>query len=211
MRPTWRVFDPPAPRHPPDRLRTALRLLLRATEAARRSGCPEDDLALRVDALAAEGADESTLRLLLGAGHVRRLPRRRGGREGRRPPSAPLGPAARLLLTEQGVLFARTLLRQPAEAGPDERPSWRAALGELWWGGVCVKQFHHEAGNQRRVLEAFEEAGWPPRLPDPLPPEPGVNAKTRLRETVKSLNCGQRRVRFRMDGTGLALRWEAIP
>ena len=209
MRPQLRVPDSQSPPTvPPDRLRAALRPLLRARDAARRAGCATTDLALRRDALLAQGTDEATLRLLVDAGQVGCAPRRRAP-PGRRPPPR-VGPASRLFLTEEGVVFARNVLGEAAD-GADARPSWRAALGELWWGGVCVKQLRHEAANQRGVLAAFEAAGWPSRLPDPLPPEPGVNAKTRLRETVKSLNCGQRRVRFRMDGTGLALRWEAIP
>ncbi len=201
--------SPPAV--PPDRLRTVLRLLLRASDAARRAGCPRADLALRGDALLAQGADEATLRLLLATGHVGCAPRGRRGRPGRGAAPPRVRPASRLLLTEQGVVFARSLLGEAADDGAESRPSWRAALGELWRSGACVKQLRHEAANQRGVLAAFEEAGWPSRLADPLPPEPGVNPKTRLRETVRSLNRGQRCIRFRMDGTGLALRWQAIP
>src|SRR5581483_11103996 len=90
------------------------------------------------------------------------------------------------------------------------RPCWDAEARMLWWQRELIKQYHHEAANQRCVLSAFEEQGWPARIDDALPREAGVAPKARLRETVKSLNRDQlrRRVIFHADGTGMGIYWE---
>jgi hypothetical protein len=90
-------------------------------------------------------------------------------------------------------------------------PVWDAVLGVLSWLGECVRRFRHDAANQRALLDAFQARGWVRRLDDPLPRAAGVKAKTRLRETIKGLNRGQKplRLRFRGDGTG-GVCWEPV-
>ncbi len=34
----------------------------------------------------------------------------------------------------------------------------------LWVHGVAVREFHRDADNQAPVLEALQDAGWPPKL-----------------------------------------------
>jgi hypothetical protein len=123
--------------------------------------------------------------------------------------------------------LSRLLNARGASAGPSDgtrcptrsknkprgpRPVWEAKTGELWWKGKCIKCYRNDAANQRQVLDAFEEQGWPSRIDDPLPREPGVNAKDRLRETIKGLNRSQspRQLWFRGDGTALGIRWEPV-
>jgi hypothetical protein len=62
------------------------------------------------------------------------------------------------------------------------------------------------------VLTAFQEEGWPEWIADPLPPEPGQDAKRRLNDTIKRLNDNQQvqLIRFRGDGTGQGVLWEAV-
>jgi hypothetical protein len=76
-----------------------------------------------------------------------------------------------------------------------------------------VKRFWHYAANQFLVLSAFQTHGWPRRIDNPLQHTSDVNAKARLRETLKSLQRGQNPVvlRFRADGLELGVRWEALP
>jgi hypothetical protein len=59
---------------------------------------------------------------------------------------------------------------------------------------------------------AFEEEGWPPRIDDPLPPSPEIDAKSRLRYTIKSLNKRQKKqlIHFMGDGSGEGIMWECI-
>ena len=92
-------------------------------------------------------------------------------------------------------------------------PLWDAARQELRVGDSLVKQFRLPAPNQGRILMAFEEEGWPSRIDDPLPPQPDLDPKRRLHDTIKSLNRNQkhRLLRFKGDGQGLGILWEFIP
>jgi hypothetical protein len=93
-----------------------------------------------------------------------------------------------------------------------DRPLWKANQGELWWRGELVKRFRHDAADQRRVLDAFQDNAWDNRIDDPLPVRWGRSRKKHLHETIKSLNRGQklRRIRFRGDGTASGIRWERV-
>lgn len=93
-----------------------------------------------------------------------------------------------------------------------ERPVWKPRQGELWWCGELVKQYRHDAADQRCVLDAFQAQSWATRIDDPLPVECGRNRKVHLHETIKSLNRGQkpRCIRFHGDGTTTGLRWEGL-
>jgi hypothetical protein len=75
-----------------------------------------------------------------------------------------------------------------------------------------VKQFKSPAMNQETILTAFEEENWPPRIDDPLPPEPDLDPKRRLHATINSLNGRQKNplIRFVGDGTGEGVRWELV-
>ncbi len=105
-----------------------------------------------------------------------------------RDPSAPLqfGPATRLMLAEQGLVVAG---RQLDVTEVEGKPSWRANLRELWWQGVCIKRFYHDAPNQRHILDAFQKDGWPQRLVIRLPKVDGISAKSRLKETARDLTA----------------------
>src|SRR5205814_465539 len=60
------------------------------------------------------------------------------------------------------------------------RPIWDRDRQQLRLGKVIVKQFKVPAPNQEAVLAAFEEESWPPRIDDPLPPQPEQDPKRRL-------------------------------
>jgi hypothetical protein len=81
-------------------------------------------------------------------------------------------------------------------------PHWDEQRRQLMYDGVVVKEFRHPAGNQELILAVFEEEGWPPRIDDPLPPADEMDPTTRVRDTIRRLNRGQRhtRLRFRADG-----------
>jgi hypothetical protein len=91
------------------------------------------------------------------------------------------------------------------------RPRWDAEQRILWFAGQVMARFHVPAENQERVLNAFEEEDWRPRIDDPLPPRTDVSAKRRLHDTILRLNRHQvrRLLRFRGDGTGEGVCWEA--
>ena len=90
-------------------------------------------------------------------------------------------------------------------------PGWDVDRHELCFGGCLVKRFKHKSRNQETILAAFQEEGWPSAIPDPLPQNGDTDPKRRLNDTIKGLNHHQENelIRFRGDGTGEGVIWEA--
>jgi hypothetical protein len=80
--------------------------------------------------------------------------------------------------------------RRPEGAGGPS-PRWYPVVGELWFEDLLIKRFEKPAKNQRTLLGAFEELGWPPVMDDPLPGK-AVGLKRsraeRLKDAVDGLN-----------------------
>ena len=93
-----------------------------------------------------------------------------------------------------------------------ERPFFDDERRALWFKRSLVKSFHNPAKNQQLLLTAFQEQQWQFQIDDPLPPEPGINSKTRLRDAIRCLNKWHlhRLLRFHGDGSGTAVRWETL-
>ncbi|MCU0873293.1 MAG: hypothetical protein MUE50_13210 [Pirellulaceae bacterium] len=91
-------------------------------------------------------------------------------------------------------------------------PNWDGERRELRVNGVLVKHFKWPAANQETIVAAFEEESWPPRIDDPLPPQPEQDSKRRLNDTIKCLNKNQthRLIQFHGDGTGKGVLWEFV-
>jgi len=100
----------------------------------------------------------------------------------------------------------------PLGEAPRLKPRWYKDLHVLWLGDLVVKRYLRPAEEQWLILEAFEEAGWPPVLDDPLPPTGGILAKRRLNFTIRHLNgCQENEVlRFMGEGTGEAICWAPL-
>ena len=92
------------------------------------------------------------------------------------------------------------------------RPTWDPERRELRVGDLVVKRFRQPASNQELILTVFEEDDWPPKIDDPLPPDPHHDPKERLHDVIKKLNRAQFTplVRFRGDGTGSGVLWELL-
>ena len=120
-------------------------------------------------------------------------------------------PRACLVLTELGEAIARQLCFDEISSACHV-PTWDDVRHELWLGDSLVKQFRLPSPNQEKVLTAFQEEAWPLRIDDPLPPNPNIDPKRRLGDTIKSLNRRQRNhlIRFMGDGTGAGVRWEVL-
>ncbi len=116
------------------------------------------------------------------------------GRVGSR--AAAKGPPLRLRSTESSAL----------------KPYWNSMRRELMLDGRVIKAFRRPAPNQQIILQVFEEEGWPDRIADPLPMQPGHSPKRRLHETIQSLNDGQSLplIIFHGDGTGEGVLWERV-
>jgi len=85
-------------------------------------------------------------------------------------------------------------------------PRWDRDGSKLFFGDVKVRDVSRRAKNIIPILEAFQEESWPPRIFDPLPQS---SDSQKMRETIKTLNKGLERIRFRADGTGEGIEWFA--
>jgi hypothetical protein len=216
----------PAPCLPPVYgLHSTLSLLFEAYRYAQELDRDTWDFAVEIQALRAAGATHSDLRWLvcndlvehageaIGTGRHRRLFHQTG--------SLTFTERTCFVLTDRGVRIARpgngraaVLDELPARTVTTRTlvPHWDKDRQELRLGGCMIKQFKVPAPNQELILEAFEEDGWPPRIDDPLPRHPSLNAKRRLHETITTLNRHHkhRLVRFLGDGSGEGVRWELL-
>jgi hypothetical protein len=86
------------------------------------------------------------------------------------------------------------------------RPSWDRATGKLSFKGQVVRAIRSKkvAANVVLILDSFEELHWPTRIDSPL----RVSDSTKHHATIRSLNDGLVRIRFRSDGDGLGFVWE---
>ncbi|MGI9518602.1 MAG: hypothetical protein ACR2NP_16215, partial [Pirellulaceae bacterium] len=128
-----------------------------------------------------------------------------------------IGPRSCFVIGSRGRELAAWLLgNDPSEATrPDLKsqvPVWNDERQELQLDDQVIKRFKLPAPNQTRVLRAFEEEKWKPRIDDPLPPKAGLDPKRRLHDTINSLNRNQKvtRIRFFGDGTGKGICWELV-
>jgi hypothetical protein len=159
----------------------------------------------------AAGLDEADVRALLMANCVMEW-------QGNREAESETSPEAELALTEDGLARIARRLGQPLliaqSDGQDlKRPQWvllQGGGGELRQGGKLLKRVRHDSLGQRRVLEGFEQVGWPRWVANPLLGGKGVNRKKVLRDIVRRLNEGQSplRVRFRVHDGGAC--WEFV-
>jgi hypothetical protein len=189
-------------------------MLKAARERAEAAGRDPWEFAVEIDELMATGIDHAWLRWFITQGlveHAREL--LNAGAEIRR-----FAPLTNLSLPE-GTCFAIT----PAGLALAERlvaddlsarlcattPVWDPERRQLSWAGIIVKRFRARAENQERILNAFQEEGWPGRVDDPLPPTLTADSQSRLRDAIRRLNdCQARRmIRFYGDGTGTGVCW----
>ena len=159
--------------------------LLEAYESASRAGDCRWQFAVEDPILLAQGASINLLRLLVGA----RLAEHR--QETSKPPDATrkflplinlsLPDRSCLALTDAGLAFARKFfanlacdsktrsrfIGQRIIAGATDSRLGRPTR-ELRYGDQLVKVYRVPAANQEQILEAFQAAGWPECLDDPL-------------------------------------------
>jgi hypothetical protein len=95
--------------------------------------------------------------------------------------------------------------RSPADAAADLaaiKPRWDANRRSLSLCERELKRYRRPAPNQEKILAAFEEERWPPRIDDPL-------ERGKLKDTLQDLNETIKRhsLRFEGDGTGKGILW----
>lgn len=214
-------------------LHEALGLLLQAYEYALELEQDAWDLAVELHVLRAAKLTNSDLRWLAGKGYVEHAVEITGPNDlvrcFRRTPLLTLADSTCVVLTRSGVGVARetssgdqviALAKPqvlicnvlPADDVPS-LPRWDRQRRQLRMAGELVKEFKLPSPNQETILMAFEEDGWPPRIDDPLPPQPQLDPRRRLHDTIKALNRKQKNylLRFMGDGSGEGIRWEFTP
>ena len=124
---------------------------------------------------------------------------------------------SQFIITQSGLeAFHRciesSVPRQSKSATLPMNPHWHSERHELTMSGRVVKRFRWPAANQETILSAFHEEHWPPKIDDPLPQVRTLDPRRRLSDTIKCLNRNQceRLIRFRGDGTGEGVLWDAL-
>jgi hypothetical protein len=192
-------------------VRWAFRLLLGLVGSPPGTGSDPWERAVPWPCLQAAGLSAAQARALLSSHYLQHgrevRPQQSARRSVIRTRSAILTPRSWLALTPRGVAYAEGLLGGPAAtvSRTQERPVWDGKAGELWWDGVLVKRFRHDAANQRLVLDAFAAAQWVHHIDNLFRKQRTMTPKRCLHWTIESLNRGQTdvvRLRFRSDGCG---------
>lgn len=178
------------------------------------------DFAVELTRLLELGIDHDELRWMIGKGYCEHAYEKKSGSDSKRSFESQGGFSINqrscFVLSERGLSVAKVIeamIETEQKRGADEpevRPTWDVERHELRLGSTIVKQFKWRASNQEKILEAFEEEDWPPRIDDPLPQDPNIDPKRRLNDAIKSLNRKQKTpiVRFHGDGSGQGIFWE---
>jgi hypothetical protein len=88
-------------------------------------------------------------------------------------------------------------------------PRWDGRA--LCFCGRLLAVFKGAASVIGRILNALDEAGWPPFIPDPI--QGGGDHREQLHNAIKNLNrkLGRSPLRFYLDRTQSRVYWEVIP
>jgi hypothetical protein len=87
------------------------------------------------------------------------------------------------------------------------RPRWDRKH-TLWYGDKVARTVSSQAKYVRLILDAFEKAGFPTRIPNPLDDSDArIKDPTKLHDYLKSMNYKLEFIKFRADGTG-GIIWE---
>jgi len=90
---------------------------------------------------------------------------------------------------------------------PSERPEWNPQTGQLSCAGEQirrpVRRFRNPS-NVQRILGAFQNAGWPTSIHNPLE---DVRNQTQLHQAVHQLNQTLRRIRFSVSEGAAVVNW----
>lgn len=88
------------------------------------------------------------------------------------------------------------------------KPQWDSELRQLTMNGEIIRQLGHRATQAEKIVQAFEEDGWPHRIESPFPASEA--GSTTRREAIRSLNHGLLQIRFVSDGSREGIVWELL-
>jgi hypothetical protein len=89
-------------------------------------------------------------------------------------------------------------------------PKFNKDTRELYLGDAFIHRFSTQASNQIAVLTAFQDAGWPREIPDPLGNPRDRGFGKRLHDTSYGLSRVQklRLIRFSSTACDRKIRWD---
>jgi hypothetical protein len=92
------------------------------------------------------------------------------------------------------------------------RPCWNSETRQLTYRGKVVREVKRpkQAYNIVTILQAFEAAGWPPRIDDPHGRKPSDENRRRDVENLNKLILVPI-IRFECDGNGTGFLWKSLP
>lgn len=93
----------------------------------------------------------------------------------------------------------------PASEEDEPTPIWDADRGELRLGTEVIRKLRvlQRPTNIQKLVEAFASRNWPPRIANPL-----SLGQQQLHETLRYLNKGLTRIRFRSQQGAKYVTWE---
>ena len=95
---------------------------------------------------------------------------------------------------------------------PHAPPIYKPKLRELWARGRMLHRFGRQARNLIAVVQAFQDAGWPDEIPDPLGNGPEIEFEKHLHDAATALNHVQERPQLiRFSSSGRTIRWDFLP
>jgi hypothetical protein len=91
------------------------------------------------------------------------------------------------------------------------KPHWDEKTRELRFEGTCLKRFKQRAENQTKILDAFQAAGWPASIANPVEADEDkdspIAAARRACDAIYKLNKCTSPIFFEQDGTGERIIW----
>jgi hypothetical protein len=108
------------------------------------------------------------------------------------------------LLDEAEYRRLRAAIDEPVEP-PRTVPRWDAASGKLYFRGEIVRTVTRRGTNMRLILDAFDDAGWPLWIYNPLP---GGADSGKLRQTLYDLRKTLKAINLIPDGTATGILWQ---
>ena len=111
------------------------------------------------------------------------------------------------------------VILQPREGATDHSgladdrttvPLWDSARRELRLGTTLVRRYRRHAPHQERILDAFQQSGWPACIHNPLSNRCSYDEQ--LHDAIKRLNRHQDQqvLCFKGDGSGKGVLWEQV-
>jgi hypothetical protein len=102
----------------------------------------------------------------------------------------------------------RWLLREIGDEPPQPgRPFWDVTTGKLQLGKKVIRSVRVMSNptNIHQILEEFQLQQWPSRVDNPFGSD-----QQQLHQTLRSLNHGLEKIRFRAQEGGEAVTWERL-